>query len=43
MNEHPSIVIKIESLTDSRSAKDYNRFLSGKVLNLPKILLQKKE
>lgn len=42
MNEHPSIVIKIESLTDSKGSKDYNRFLSGKVLNLPKILLQKK-
>lgn len=30
MNEYPSMVIKIESHTDSRGARDYNKYLSGK-------------
>lgn len=30
MAEYPSMVIKIESHTDSRGAKDYNRYLSDK-------------
>jgi outer membrane protein OmpA-like peptidoglycan-associated protein/DNA-binding beta-propeller fold protein YncE len=30
MNEYPGMVIKIESHTDSRGAKDYNRVLSDK-------------
>ena len=30
MNEYPEMVIKIESHTDSRGSKDYNRYLSDK-------------
>jgi outer membrane protein OmpA-like peptidoglycan-associated protein len=42
MNEHPVMVIKIESLTDSKGAKDYNRFLSGKGAKSTKDFIAKK-
>jgi outer membrane protein OmpA-like peptidoglycan-associated protein len=43
MNEHPGMVIKIESLTDSKGAKDYNRFLSGKGAKSTKDFIAKKK